>query len=283
LEKSSVSQGDEMPEVRATVDSLASLEASLLELCACFDGEVMWWRGHADANWLLKPGAFREFAEGSPYDGSSLINHFKLRATGRLGYRPAPQSEIEWQILAQHYGLPTQLLDWTESPLIALYFAVSEKPDSQSDACLWALSPSKLNAQHADPANPGASQAGLRDFKEPIVQAIAMKAAGVKDKAIGRRLFPHESSLPPLPKVVALAAAEMDERIVAQIGRFTLHAVDGSLDDSEVSRAWLSKFIIPACSKKKLKALLQMMGTERWNLFPDLQSLADGLKQREYR
>ncbi len=271
-----------MPDGRAVIDSLASLEATLLELYSCFDAEVMWWRGHASADWLLKPSVFRQSPNGISYDGPTLLSHFMMRAPGRLGHRRLPSTEMEWLLLARHYGLPTILLDWSESPLVALYFAISENLDLGGDACLWALSPSKLNTQHADPTHPGASQAGLRHIGEPIVQAIAMQAAGFKERAIGKRLFPNEPVFPMLPSVIALAATEIDERIVAQIGRFTFHRLDGSLDAIEGSSVYLRKFIIPADSKRKLNSLLQGMGIERWNLFPDLQSLADGLRRREY-
>ena len=242
----------------------------------------MWWRGHRVANWPLKPGAFRQDANGSHYDGTALLGHFMMRAPGRLGHRKQPSSEMEWLFLAQHYGLPTILLDWTESPLIALYFALSENVDSGDDACLWALSPSKLNAEHADPRSPGASQRGLRNSDERLVRAIAMQAAGFKDRAIGKRLFPDEPELPPLPKVIALATPDMDERIVAQIGRFTIHQFDGALNEFQGSHQYLRKFTIPAYTKRKLSSLLQAIGITRWSLFPDLQSLADGLRQREY-
>ncbi|MEM7759924.1 MAG: FRG domain-containing protein, partial [Cyanobacteria bacterium P01_A01_bin.40] len=54
---------------------------------------------------------------------------------------------IEDLALAQHHGIPTFLLDWTENPIIALYFAAANSKYEQEkhDICVWALSASKLN------------------------------------------------------------------------------------------------------------------------------------------
>ena len=44
---------------------------------------------------------------------------------------------IRWLELAQHYGVPTRLLDWTENALIALYFACES--NKNCDAVVWML------------------------------------------------------------------------------------------------------------------------------------------------
>lgn len=41
--------------------------------------------------------------------------------------------------LAQHHGIPTQLLDWSEDPLTAAFFAIGDKTHAQKDLCVWAL------------------------------------------------------------------------------------------------------------------------------------------------
>ena len=64
----------------------------------------------------------------------SLFDMFCREARGYVDSLP---SDWEWLALAQHHGLPTRLLDWSNNPLVALYFAVEK--DSDCDGKLFAL------------------------------------------------------------------------------------------------------------------------------------------------
>lgn len=46
-----------------------------------------------------------------------------------------------WLFLMQHYGLPTRLLDWSESLLTASFFAVFNHREHEHSGCVWVLNP----------------------------------------------------------------------------------------------------------------------------------------------
>ena len=53
-----------------------------------------------------------------------------LKRMSTLFLETIPETELEWLSIAQHYGMATRMLDWTLNPLVALWFSVSESPNS---------------------------------------------------------------------------------------------------------------------------------------------------------
>ncbi|WP_411892057.1 FRG domain-containing protein, partial [Yoonia sp. SDW83-1] len=107
------------------------------------ENDPVWFRGHGDASWKLDCTLARN---GGIENELPLIRRFKQNALPLIASRPA--DEWEWLFLMQHHGLPTRLLDWSESVLVSLYFAVNDEGSDheEADGCIWALLPQELNA-----------------------------------------------------------------------------------------------------------------------------------------
>src|SRR5882762_8533598 len=100
------------------------------------DGNYL-FRGVTSVRHTLIPSVGRQ-RDGYNYSVNiekALFDQFKREALPFLAARP--QNDWEWLALAQHYGVPTRLLDWSESPSVSLFFAVWGNDDE--DAGLYII------------------------------------------------------------------------------------------------------------------------------------------------
>ena len=105
-----------------------------------YDARTVIYRGMTSADYPLIPKIGRVIppdAVGSrEKNEQEILRLFKQRAFQYLDFTPA--SDWDWLALGQQYGLPTRLLDWTENPLVAAFFAVNE--ESPADGVIYAYS-----------------------------------------------------------------------------------------------------------------------------------------------
>jgi hypothetical protein len=220
----------------------------------------VWWRGHASAGWTLVPGVFRmEDGGGYRYE-SNTIRRFIQRARSRYPMCPDSSDESGWLFLMQHYGLPTRLLDWSESPLVALFFAVQ----GDGPGALFGLSPFALNK--VEVGRPAIIGVGDPTFDDMISGAFGTNASN-KSKAFA----------------AAVIVDETDARMLAQLTAFTVHSSPRPLEEAPDHIRFLRRIEIPEKAKAELRWELGQMGVRRSTLFPDLHNLALELKERRYR
>jgi hypothetical protein len=150
-----------------------------------------------------------------------------------------------WELLAlaQHHGAPTRLEDWSISPLVAAWFAVSSYPDS-TDAAIFALDLTGAAVESLDIAT-GKSAGGAR-FDDPF----AMKKG-----------------------IHLIETAPVSARITTQRGIFTVHGDP----QTPVSVATADTFEIPHGFRGDFQGRLLDLGIDASHIFPDLDGLCKTL------
>ena len=270
---------------KEAIDKFNDFVASLVHYFSGIGNPVWWFRGQASAKWPVLPGVLREDFiqsiyfqlpvlfhgnEHTPkqiYYERMLLSDFIREGGSLVGER---YSEEDWYVKAQYHGLPTRLLDWTMSPQVALWMALDNVTQSEEDGVIIAIIPKVIEEKKE------IAEKWNRDRLSRLFKCLSQPPDTTKIEEDHHDLFDDEAILPFSPNYFS-------PRQINQQSMFTLHTPP-SLESKTVSNVGINdfyecrEFVVEAGLKELYKTYLYVNGMRRWNVYPDLDNLAKGIR-----
>lgn len=232
------------------------------------------YRGQANADWMLQSSLERIIGskwstdQAMRFENASLIqfqSKFHLYDCENIH----PGSKLAWLSIMQHYGIPTRLLDFTESPYVALYFALeSYNPHAHQDFSVYAIDYSTLMDQSIE---------YIRSKDNKFTEcrsSIYGRQDEIFDTVVDR--FAYDIAWSAEPK-------QLNTRLDRQAGSFLLSGnrglrIQNILDSELYTEVKMFKFRIPHELYSGVYFLLRKMNITSKSLYGDLDGLARSIR-----
>jgi hypothetical protein len=251
------------------IDSVASLIEAINELPNNY-----LYRGQADASWHLQSSLERVVGSAWSADKARQFEEFSIKQFSSKFHlydreNMQPSSKLAWLSIMQHYGVPTRLLDFTESPYVALYFALEGVvPSLQRDMALYAVDYSAVldkSIDHIRSKDSGFSETRLSIFE---------RQDEVFDQVVDR--FAYDIIWIAEPKL-------LNARLDKQAGSFLLSGnrdlrIEDVLNSPLYGSVAVRKFVIRSNLVTGIFALLRKMNITSKSLYGDLDGLARSIR-----
>ena len=222
------------------------------------------YRGMSDCHWGLSPSLNRACAH------DMTLEHQMLRSFRKYGYADLKNVTSFWQMLAmaQQYGLPTRLLDWTYSPLVAAHFATEDQDAFDRDGVIWCVHVDKMNCQL-----PSSLAQMLEKERGHIFTMEMLDKIGDSFAAL--------EGISPQPFALFFEPASAVNRIANQYALFSLcsdpqtpiNALPGGED-------CFRRIIIPAAVKLEIRDKLDYINISERMIYPGLDGICKWITRR---
>jgi len=216
---------------------------------------------HRLTNALLRLGAR---ARDIPRLELALLRNFR-----KYGHADAARTDSfwDWLALAQHHGLPTRLLDWTYSPLVALHFATEDPATFDVDGVVWCVSFATTNRRLPGRLRRQLQREQSDTFTVDMLEELPSFAA-----------FDRLSRT---PFVAFLEPPSIDTRVMHQHALFSLmSSLTAALDDWLRAHPQLCRCVtVPAALKWEIRDKLDQANINERILFPGLDGLSRWLRR----
>lgn len=257
-----------------TVSELATLSEILKKVEKFQAGHpTAWFRGVGVDDYPLLPSIGR--LQGKTAE--QIIEEVEPGIAATFSQRSPPFIDRDlsdaWRALffMQHYGVPTRLLDWSESPFVALYFALASVKRDQtgaaiSDAAVWLCDPVAWN--------------------RAALAHISFKGDVLDESCDEIKAYAPEAKLAQIGTMpVMIYGAHNSPRIVAQRGVFALFGKNlGSMQEIYQAKGFpkgiLQKIKIGRAQVDGLLDSLFRTGVTESVVFPDLFGLSLEIRRK---
>lgn len=240
------------------------------------------FRGMDVAAWGLATSLQR--LSKKPGTDTSLIEASLIRSFRKYANAGAFDEKTEWYVLAvaQHNGLPTRVLDWTMSPLVAAHFACGDDTHKEKDGAIWCLHAGMLR---------GINAGVIRDINQQKGHAAEnlIGISWVYDTRLLEKSFADlaalDSSRPSGPLMLLWEPPSLDARIANQSGLLSLmnHPEESQNDflltQSAAHPELVLRIVIEAGAKSEIRDMLDQNGISERTIYPGLPGLCSWLKR----
>lgn len=211
----------------------------------------------------------------------ALLHSFRRQASTLLS---GTMETLDYVAAAQHYGIPTRLIDWTYNPFTALYFALAENKqpdDGYFELFVLPLKNQILIHRCYTPAQASPDAEFIEEYAAFLNQlrdkAGFLTLVQKRNTALNRLNI--VSGEPNPQGLIIYNGSSSNTRLIAQAGLFSIPAsIEGDEAAAEIRRgARCIQIQLQAKERRETLGFLDNMGYNKQRLFPDLQNLCDSI------
>lgn len=253
---------------------------------------TMFYRGHASAEYKLLPSVMRK--AGWLAHENDMYNELKINCVSDFA---ECRTHLDYLVEMQHYGLPTRLLDVTQNPLVALYFACVGEKDKYGEIIVFNIPKKEIRYPGSDLVSIIASLPLIQDDKKKEMmtwladRTVTDMGFNQKAKALLHEIklekpaFKNQIRKKDVGSAVVVLSEKKNNRIVKQDGAFIICGLfdENSNPINELRYMENGKrqiFIVSSKAKADILKQLDRFSINQATLFPEIEDVAGYIKTK---
>ena len=223
------------------------------------------YRGCSDSDWMLVPSLNRVCS----HDLS--LERQILRSFRKYGYAELANCQETWKLLtvAQHHGIPTRLLDWTYSPLVAAHFATEDISRYDRDGVIFCLNVPDFRPYLPQSFREELERTGGNVFSIGMLQKLSPKLKDLESQS-------------EKPFALFFEPSSMIDRIANQYALFSVVSNPSVMLNDIITHEGIKciRYVIPKSIKLEIRDKLDYINISERMIYPGLDGISRWITRR---